>query len=433
MTKFALSPRGSRRKANSLSRRRVLGGAVAGAAALYAPAVLGQKTARVVVVGGGFAGGTAARTLAREGGISVTLVEPQAQYTACPLSNSVVAGLRDLKAQQFDTGMIARDGIAVVRQRAVGVDQPAKRLRLENGEALEYDRLILAPGVDLRFDVLKGYDQKAAEVIPHAWKAGEQTLLLRRQLEAMTNGGVVVMSVPANPYRCPPGPYERASLIAHYLKTKKPRSKLIILDGKDTFSKQKLFEAAWKELYPGLIEWVPLSSGGAVIEVDAGAKTLITDFGKHRAAVANVIPPQRAGEIAHIVGVADKTGWCPVDPVTFESRLQPNIHVIGDAIIAGGMPKSAFSANSQAKVCASAVAQLLAGETPAPQKLINTCYSLVGPDYGISIAGVFTPKDGVLTEVAGGVSPMDKPAAFRAEEARHAEAWFETITRAVYG
>ena len=215
---------------------------------------------------------------------------------------------------------------------------------------------MLAPGIDIRWGALPGYDEAAAAQMPHAWKAGEQTLLLRRQLEAMDDGGLVVISAPANPFRCPPGPYERASLIAHYLKTKKPKSKLIVLDAKDAFSKQRLFQAAWAELYPGLLEWVPLSKGGNVTSVDAATRTLVTDFGKHQAKVANVIPPQKAGRIAEVAGVADRSGWCPIDPVTFESKLQPGIHVIGDAAIAGAMPKSAFAANSQAKVCAAAVA-----------------------------------------------------------------------------
>ena len=266
-------------------------------------------------------------------------------------------------------------------------------------------------------------------------RRGRRPLLLRRQLEAMPDGGVVVMTVPANPYRCPPGPYERASLIAHYLKTTKPRSKLLVLDAKDRFSKQGLFEAAWAELYPGLIEWVPLSGGGNVVAVDAKTRTLVTEFGEHRADVANVIPPQRAAALADAAGVADASGWCPIDPVTFESRLLPLVHVIGDAAIAGAMPKSAFAANAQAKACAVAVTALLRGEAPAEPRLINTCYSLVAPDYGISIAGVYRPSGGLLTEVegAGGVSPKDVPRAFRAEEAAYAEAWFETIGMEVFG
>jgi NADPH-dependent 2,4-dienoyl-CoA reductase/sulfur reductase-like enzyme len=251
----------------------------------------------------------------------------------------------------------------------------------------------------------------------------------------MPDGGTVVISAPANPFRCPPGPYERASLIAHYLKARKPRSKLIILDAKDMFSKQRLFQAAWSELYPGLIEWVGLSSGGKVTAVDPASRTFVTEFGEHKADVANVIPPQRAGRIAATAGVADRTGWCPVDPVTFESRLVPNIHVIGDAAIMGGMPKSAFSANAQAKVCAAAVARLLRGEAPTEPKLINTCYSLVAPDYGISVAGVYRPAGGQLTDVegAGGISPLSAPRSFRSLEATYAEAWFQTITAEVFG
>ena len=294
---------------------------------------------------------------------------------------------------------------------------------------------MLAPGIDIRWGALPGYDEPAAASLPHAWRAGEQTLLLRRQLEAMADGGLVVISAPANPFRCPPGPYERASLIAHYLKTKKPKSKLIVLDAKDAFSKQRLFQAAWAELYPGLLEWVPLSKGGKVISVDAATRTLVTDFTRHKADVANVIPPQKAGRIADVAGVTDRSGWCPIDPVTFESKLQPGIHVIGDAAIAGAMPKSAFAANSQAKTCAAAVARLVTGAVPSVPKLINTCYSLVAPDYGISVAGVYEPSSGQLAEVpgSGGVSATGAPRATRAAEAVLAEAWFRTITGEVFG
>jgi hypothetical protein len=271
--------------------------------------------------------------------------------------------------------------------------------------------------------------------MPHAWKAGPQTLLLHRQLDSMKDGGLVVIAAPANPYRCPPGPYERASLIAHYLKTRKPRAKLLILDAKDAFSKEKLFRAAWAALYPGLVEWVPLSSGGKVTGVDVAAHTLATDFTTHRPDVANVIPPQKAGQIADLAGVADKTGWCPVEPIGFASAMQSDTHVIGDAAIMGAMPKSGFAANAQAKVCAAAVAALLAGRAPDTPKLINTCYSLAAPDYGISVTAVYHPADGKLVEVpgSGGTSPLDAPAATRETEARLADGWFRTITSEVFG
>jgi sulfide dehydrogenase [flavocytochrome c] flavoprotein chain len=437
MTRYVKSRNGSPpRKSGGLSRRTLLKGAAAGIAMLAAPAVLGQANARVVVVGGGFAGATCARALKQAAdNLTVTLIEPNRSFTACPFSNAVIAGLREIDAQNFGYGGVRTSGVEIAEQIVIAIDPEARQVRLADGASLDYQRLVLAPGIDLRFDALPGYDMPAAQIMPHAWKAGEQTVLLRRQLEAMADGGVVVMSAPANPFRCPPGPYERASLIAHYLKTKKPRSKLILLDAKDNFSKQKLFEAAWRVLYPGLIEWVPLSQGGRVTEVDPATRTFITEFGSHRADVANVIPPQRAGAIAVSAGVADATGWCPIDPLTFESKLRPNIHVIGDAAIAGAMPKSAFAANAQAKVCAAMIASLMRGEEVHEVKLINTCYSLVAPDYGISIAGVYSPKDGLLTEIkgAGGVSPLDAPTATREAEALYAEAWFGTITREVFG
>jgi sulfide dehydrogenase [flavocytochrome c] flavoprotein chain len=421
----------------NLSRRNLLATAAAVAsAALPLPALTQGAGGRVAVVGSGFAGATCARFLRRiDPRIGVTLVEASPVFVACPLSNAVIAGLRDIEAQQFGLEKLADDGVVLTRRPAIAIDTQARIVTLTDNARVSYDRLVLAPGIDFNWNALPGYSEAASERMPHAWKAGEQTLLLRRQLEAMEDGGTVVMSAPANPFRCPPGPYERASLIAYYLKTKKPKSKLIVLDAKDAFSKQRLFQNAWKELYPEILEWVPLSAGGKVTSVDAANMTLVTEFGKHKASVANVIPPQKAGRIAEGAGVTDRSGWCPVDPVTFESRQQPNIHVIGDAAIMGAMPKSAFVANAQAKVCAAAVARLLSGGQPDQPKLINTCYSLVAPDYGISIAGVYQAADGQLKEVegSGGISPIDAPSSTRALEARLANAWFRTITEEVFG
>jgi len=419
-----------------LNRRQVLASLGAASVAQIGAPACAQAAPRVVVIGGGFAGATAARAIkGADPRIGVSLVESNRTFTACPFSNLVIGGLRALPAQQFGYDKISASGIDVVFATATGVDAPARRVALEGGTSLAYDRLIVAPGIDIRWDGLPGYTEAVAAKMPHAWKAGEQTLLLRRQLEALEDGGVVVMSVPANPFRCPPGPYERASLIAHYLKTRKPKSKILILDAKDSFSKQRLFQEAWKELYPDHLEWVALSKGGRVTSIDAGTQTFITEFGEYKAAVANVIPPQKAGRAAFLADAVDQTGWCPIDPVTFESKRSPNVHIVGDATIAGGMPKSAFSANAQAKVCAAAVVDLLAGRTPAQPKLINTCYSLVAPDYGISVAGVYEPVNGVLTDVpgAGGVSPIEAPRAERAQEALFAEGWFNTITAEVFG
>jgi sulfide dehydrogenase [flavocytochrome c] flavoprotein subunit len=413
-----------------------LGVAATASVALFPLPTFGQASPRVVVVGGGFAGASCARALRQaDPRIAVTLVEANTTFTACPFSNVVIGGWRAIEAQQFTYERVAASGITIARATATAVDAGGKSVTLGDGARLPYDRLVLAPGIDIRWGALPGYDEAAAAQMPHAWRAGEQTLLLRRQLEAMEDGGLVVISAPANPFRCPPGPYERASLIAHYLKTKKPRSKLIVLDAKDAFSKQRLFLQAWSELYPGLLEWVPLSKGGKVVSVDPATRTLVTDFARHQAKVANVIPPQKAGRIADVAGVADRSGWCPIDPVTFESKLQANIHVIGDAAIAGAMPKSAFAANSQAKTCAAAVVRLLTGTAPSAPKLINTCYSLIAPDYGISVAGVYQPSGGQLADVpgSGGVSPSEAPRATRAVEAVLAEAWFRTITAEVFG
>ncbi|HSB68706.1 MAG TPA: FAD-dependent oxidoreductase [Candidatus Methylomirabilis sp.] len=411
--------------------------AAAGFAAPFLPRRAGaEAAARVIVVGGGFAGATCARFLRRHPpGLDVTLIEPNPTFTACPFSNAVLAGLRDIRDQRFGYQSLRAEGIKLIEAAATAIDPQARQVRLADGTKLPYDRLVVAPGIDFRWNAIPGYSEAAAERMPHAWKAGEQTLLLRRQLEGMADGGVVVIAVPANPYRCPPGPYERASLIAHYLKTRKPRSKVLVLDAKDSFSKQGLFTAAWAQLYPGLLEWVPLSKGGKVTAVDPGAGSVSTDFEQYKPAVANVIPPQQAGRVAELAGVADRTGWCPIDPVSFESRLQKNIHVIGDAAIAGAMPKSAFAANAQAKVCAAAVATLLRGSAPSDPVLVNTCYSLVAPDYGISVAGVYRPKEGQLADVegAGGTSPLQAPRENRALEAQYADAWFKTITHEVFG
>jgi len=395
-----------------------------------------QAAARIVVIGGGFGGATCARALRRiDAKFQVALVEPNKIFTACPFSNEVIAGLRDIEAQQFSYDRIAADGVSAIAQAAVKIDPQARTVGLADGTSLAYDRLVLAPGIDLRFDALPGYDEAAAATMPHAWKAGEQTLLLRRQLEAMDDGGLVVLAVPASPSRCPPAPYERASLIAHYLKANKPRSKILILDAKDAIPQQRLFENAWKELYPGMIERISLSQGGRVVSVDPSTNTLVTDFGNYDAKVANVIPPQKAGRIASIAGAVDNTGWCPIDPVTFASKLVPNIHVIGDACIGGGIPKSASAATAEAKACASAVASLLSGGSPAVPRLEGTCYNTVAPGYAFSLSGTYQPKDDIFAEIDGSgfTSPVDAPREIRKQEADIAQSWYDTITAETFG
>jgi sulfide dehydrogenase [flavocytochrome c] flavoprotein chain len=421
------------------SRRQLLKSATAAGvlSAIFPSPLLAQGTSpHVIVVGGGFAGATCARALMKAAPhLAVTMVEANPVYTAPPMSNAVIAGLRTLNLQQFEYAGVQRDGVVLALSAAAAVDPRARSVTLANGSKLNYDRLVIAPGIDFRWNAIQGYSEAAAAVIPHAWKGGNQIALLRRQLEAMEDGGTVVISVPVNPARCPPAPYERASLIAHYLKTKKPHSKVIVLDAKDGFTMQRLFEGAWKELYAGLIEWVSISDGGSLISVDVASRTLVTDFDKYKASVANIIPPQKAGRLAEIAGVADRTGWCPVDPVSFASKLQPNIHVIGDAAIAGAMPRSASAANSQAKICAAAIARLTAGEPPRTPTLNSSCYSLIAPDYAISQRGTYRPVAGQYVEAENGaiVSPLAASTTVRQTEAEQAGAWYQSITREVFG
>jgi sulfide dehydrogenase [flavocytochrome c] flavoprotein subunit len=390
----------------------------------------------VVVVGGGFGGATCAKYIRRaDSTIEVTLVEPHHQFVTCPFSNAVLVGLRDMASLTYSyDGLQQRHGVRVVHAAATELDPSTRRVRLDNGSTLAYDRLVLSPGIELRWGAIDGYDAAASEVFPHAWLAGPQTVLLRQQLEAMADGGLVVITAPEEPFRCPPGPYERASLMAHYLKTHKPHSKLLLLDAKDTFSKQELFRTGWARLYPGLLEWIPRSQSGRVVRVDTRAGTVHTDFEEYKPAVANIIPPQRAAAIARAAGLDNGKGWCTVRASTFESAVHAGVHIIGDAAIAAPMPKSAFSANNQAKVCAAAVVALLRGQPAPVPALMNTCYSLVAPDYGISIAAVYRVVDDKIATVQGssGVSPLDAPNETRALEAEYAKSWYANITADVF-
>jgi NADPH-dependent 2,4-dienoyl-CoA reductase/sulfur reductase-like enzyme len=418
------------------TRRHVVRGIATATIALALPAPsLALAAARVVVIGGGFGGASCARALRRlDPALQVTLIEPHRTFTACPFSNEVIAGLRELTAQQFTYDKIAAEGVTVIVQAATRIDPQARNVGLTDGSSVPYDRLVLSPGIDLRFDALPGYDEAASARMPHALKAGEQTSLLRRQIEAMEDGGLVVIAVPAAPLRCPPAPYERASLIAHYLKTRKPRAKVMLLDAKDSFPQQLLFEHAWNELYPGMIERVSLSQGGRAVSVDPASNTVVTDFGNYTAEVANVIPPQKAGRIAELAGAADHTGWCPIDPVSFASKLLPNVHVIGDACIAGTIPKSASAANAEAKACAAAIVALISEKSPDISRLEGACYNIVAPGYAFSLSGLYQAKDGQFAEVGGNVtSPVDAPQQLRQREAEQAETWFRTITADAFG
>lgn len=396
-----------------------------------------KKGPHVVVVGGGFGGATAAKYIRRrDPNIRVTLIEGNTSFHTCPFSNAVLAGIKDMAyiTRTYDR-LASVHGVKVVHDTVTAIDPVKKTVTTKGGANLTYDRCVVSPGVDFKWDALPGYDEAASDYMPHAWKAGMQTVLLRKQLEAMPNGGVFVIAPPANPFRCPPGPYERASLVAWYFKQHKPKSKVLILDAKDAFSKQKLFLEGWEKAYGEMIEWVPAAKNGKVTRVDAKEMLLETDFDKHKVSVANVIPPQKAGAIAFAAGLTNDSGFCPVDPATFESARQKGIHVIGDACVAGEMPKSGYSASSQAKVAAAAVVDLLNGRQPATPSFINTCYSLIAPDYGISVANVYEVADGKIIGVknTGGVSPTGANHQFRKKEADFAEGWYASISQDSWG
>lgn len=367
-----------------------------GAAALLAgcAAVAPRAKPHVVVIGGGYGGAAAARYVRMwsEGGIDVTLVEPNPTFISCPLSNLVLGGSRTIAdlTRTYDA-LVSRHGIHMMRDSATGIDVTQRTVVLSSGSLLVYDRLIVSPGIEFLYNELPGMTADGAQdTVLHAWKAGAQTTALRAQLEAMPDGGVYALTVPPAPYRCPPGPYERACQVAHYFSHRKPRSKVLLLDAnEDVVSKGPLFKRIWKERYGGIIEYRP---GFRTVDIDAARRTAVSELGEQvRADVLNVIPPHRAGAIAAKTGLANiNARWCEVDFVTFESARAPNVHVIGDAIqTAPLMPKSAHMANQHAKVCAAAVVDLLSGRAPfAAPTLTNTCYSYVSDKEVIHVASV---------------------------------------------
>jgi sulfide dehydrogenase [flavocytochrome c] flavoprotein chain len=404
-------------------------------AALGARVARTQAKARVVVVGGGVGGATAAKYLtlsARE--LEVTLVEPKARYTTCFFSNLYLAGLRSFASLTHGYEALARQyGIRIIQDSAVAIDPAAKTVSLEGGARLSYDRLIVAPGIAFKFEAIEGYDEAATQVLPHAWIAGPQTQLLRGQLEAMEDGGVFVLTAPPNPFRCPPGPYERASLIAAYFKRFKPRAKILILDAKDSFFEQDLFQDAWERHFPDMIEWLPAQFTGGIKAVDLKTRSIKKASDSFAAAVGNVIPPQVAGLLAQKGGLVDASGWCPVDPLTFESKQQPGIHVIGDAAMAGDMPKSAFAANSQAKRCAFAVAALITGSQVESPHLFNTCFTFLAPDDAVSDAISFKSGGGTIKIGDISLSQVGESEQTRREAARAADGWYDAFTHDVFG
>jgi len=408
------------------------------------PSIARAAGPRVVVVGGGPAGATAARYVKRYApGAEVTLIEANPTYTTCFMSNEYLAGDRDFETLEVGYDGLRAQGVTVVHDTVTGLDPTGKTVTLAGGDTLSFDRCVVAPGIGFKFDAIEGYTAELAETsIPHAWKAGPQTQLLRRQLEAMEDGGTFVMVAPPNPFRCPPGPYERVSLVASYFKRHKPNSKIIVLDPKDKFSKQGLFTETWEKFYGfgtdnSMIEWVNGSNGGGVTKVDPSTMTVTSaGAGDFKADVLNIIPPQKAGKLAFDAGLVDDD-WVAVNKGTFECLDHPGIHVLGDASIAAAMPKSASSANSQAKAAAVGLLALAAGEDPPAPHLANACYSIGAPDFGFSVAAVYAFDDFENQlkpiEGAGGVSPANAPDYIRARETAYAHSWFKNIKNDVWG
>ena len=382
---------------------------------------------RVVVVGGGFGGATAAKYLKKfSPDTEVILFEQNEEYYTCPFGNTVIAGMNDIEYIKHDYKTLeSKYKVKVIHAKVKKVDGATNSVILENGDVYPYNRAIVSPGIDFKYE--KGYVEGSEMHSPHAYKAGAQTSLLRKQLEDMKDGGTYVMVAPTNPFRCPPGPYERISLVAHYLKTNKPKSKIVILDQKKKFSKQGLFQEGWEDLYGDMIDWRSVEFGGKVSKVDPIKRILTTEEGDVKADVLNYIPSQKAGKLAFDSGLT-KGDWCPINTKTFESRLVKNVHVIGDASIATKMPKSGFSASSQAKVAAMQIARLLV-KMPVmnPPKLANTCYSLLSPTYGISVAAVYEAHEDKIVKIkgSGGLSPMSASKEFRMQEAEYAVGWYQ--------
>ena len=423
---------------SSLTRRRfvALAGTSLAAAPLFAPRAVGQAKPQVVVIGGGPGGATVARYVKKDssGAAEVILIEPQKTFTTCFFSNLYVGGLRDFNSITHSYDKVEREGIKVVHEAAAAVDRDKREVVLAGGARLAYDRLVVAPGIDLKWDSVPGYSEAAAEAMPHAWKPGAQTQLLVRKLNALNDGDTIVMICPPNPYRCPPGPYERISMFAHVLKSKGHRqSKIVALDAKDTFSKQALFMEGWEKHYPGMIEWQDPKVHGGIKSVDPNSGEVTTDLATYKAALVNVIPAQMAGKIARDAGLADASGYCPIHPESMKSKMDDKIFVVGDACIPGDMPKSAFSANSQAKVAAMTIRGELAGSRTFPARYSNTCWSLIAPDDDVKVGGTYEPGDGKLKAVTTFISQTDEAPEVRRQNYKESLDWYAAITADVFG
>jgi sulfide dehydrogenase [flavocytochrome c] flavoprotein subunit len=418
------------------NRRQFIGGAGALAAAgtLAAPAIA-QAKPRVVVIGGGPGGATLAKYVARDsqGAVHVTLIEPLKEFVTCFHSNLYLGDFRPFDSITHNYAGLTKHGITLVHEAAAAIRPDAKTVRLASGATLPYDRLVVAPGIDIKFDSVPGYSEKASEVMPHAWKPGPQTQLLKKQLDALDDGATIVMVCPPNPYRCPPGPYERVSMMAHVLKKKGHKnSKIVVLDPKPNFSKQGLFVEGWEKHYPGMVEWQDPKMHGGIKEVDPSTMTVKTGLADYKAQLVNVIPAQMAGKIARDAGLTNESGFCPIKPESMQSAKDANIYVLGDASIAGDMPKSAFSANSQAKVAAMVIRGELTKSPTFPARYTNTCWSLIETDDTVKVGGRYEPKDGKIAAVETFVSKAGEDADLRKQNQVENMGWYQGISADIF-
>jgi len=417
----------------TMNRRDFLAAGSAVATLTLAAPALAQAKPRVVVVGGGPGGVTAAKYIAKDsqGGIDVVLVEPQRQFTTCFHSNLYLGGYRSFESITHGYDKVsAAHGFRMNHQMASRVDRERKEVLLADGSRLGYDRLVLSPGIDLKYDSVPGWGREHEETMPHAWRAGPQTQLLKARLDAVPDGGVIVMIAPPNPYRCPPGPYERVSMMAHVLKASgRRRAKIIVLDPKESFSKQGLFQEGWEKHYPGMVEWIGPKVHDGIKSVDPKTNTVVTGFETYeKTALVNVIPAQMAGAIARDAGLANASGFCPIDPANMKSANEPNIYVLGDACIAGDMPKSGFSANSQAKVAALMVRGELVNARTFPARYANTCWSLIETDDTVKVGGRYEAKDGKISAVETFISKTGETAELRKQTQEENMGWYAGIT-----
>lgn len=431
-----------------ISRRELIkrfGISAVAASGLFGASALAQTKGaqHVVVIGGGIGGATFAKYLRfADADVKITVIEPNKEYITCLRTNDVMVDLHTLDELTFSYDTLRNQyGVNFVFDKVTDVDFDKKRIRTAQGENLGYDKLVISPGVDFRFEDYEGLTEELTDTtLPHAYKAGAQTLLLRDQLQSMPQGGTFVLSPPAGNFRCPPGPYERASMFAEWMQKHNPTGKILILDPKDTHSKYGPFRKGWERLYgfgtdKSMIDWVSLSEGGRVTGVDHKNKVLKTDGGEVKYDACNIIPNQKAGKIAQHLGLVDASGWCPIKRQTFESTIQSDVYVLGDSTIADAMPKSGNAANTQAKVAAKAIAAELKGETPGQAIFANVCFSLVGSRYGISISAIYEVRDNriVAKGKSAGVSPIVESPAQATLEAVYQKNWHRTFVKDVFG